>query len=104
MSRNNDDIFNLRNLAMERRQAREKLKGNATETKERFRPSNLVEEAKDKALDQVLKTSKTAVDGVKAHPGITATVAATATLIALRKPLAKLITDHRATNDNPTEE
>ncbi|MEP2381161.1 hypothetical protein, partial [Parasphingorhabdus sp.] len=76
MTANNDDIFNLRELAIERDQARENLKGNIVETKERIRPGNLVQDAKSKAVDQMQKTGKTAVDTVKSNPGITASVVA----------------------------
>lgn len=91
MTANNDDIFNLRELAIERDNARENLKGNFVETKERIRPGNLVQDAKSKAVDQIQKTGKTAVDTVKSNPGITASVVAAAALVAMRKPLSRFV-------------
>lgn len=100
MTGNNDDIFNLRELAIGRDQARENLKGNFAETKERIRPGNLVQDAKSKAVDQMQKTGKNAVETVKSNPGIAASVVAAAALVALRKPLSRLVSGQFRDNEN----
>ncbi|WP_108809949.1 hypothetical protein [Sphingorhabdus sp. Alg231-15] len=99
MTQKNDDIFKLRNLAIEKKEAMENVKEDISETKERLKPANLIQEAKDKALDRVQKTGETALQGVKDNPGKVATVAAAATLLALRKPLTNYFTNRKAAND-----
>ncbi|MEO9600667.1 hypothetical protein [Parasphingorhabdus sp.] len=104
MPQNNDDIFSLRNLAMERDQARENLQDNGAETKERLKPSNLIAEAKLKAADSVKKAGQSAINGMRQNPGITATVAATATLIAMRRPIAKLVAKQKTAETDKIED
>ena len=104
MTQNNDDIFSLRNLAIERDEARENLKDNFSETKERVRPSNLIQEAKSKALDQVQKTGKGAVATVKENPAITASVIAAAALVALRKPISQFMSNRAKSPDTEHSE
>jgi hypothetical protein len=104
MARNNDEIFSLRRLAMDRKQARENLRIGTSAAKERLRPSNLVEEAKTKAADQASKAGQIAIKEIKAHPVISATVAATATLIAMRRPIARLITNNKPSEPDQIEE
>lgn len=104
MPKNNDDISSLRTLALNRTQARENLKHDTAATRERLKPSNLMAEAKSKAAARVRKTGEGAINGIRAHPGITATVAATATLIAMRRPIAKLIANHQKSRLDQTEE
>ena len=104
MPQNNDEIFSLRNLAMDRDQARANLKNDAAETRERFKPSNLVTEAKNKAAGGVRKAGMRTLDGIRANPGLTATVAATATLIAMRRPIAKLIANRKISEPDQIEE
>ena len=104
MPRNNDDIFSLRTLAMNRDQARKNLKREAVETKERLKPASLMTEAKTKVVDQVRKAGTGAIDGIRANPGLSATVAATATLIAMRRPIAKLIANHKMSETDAIEE
>lgn len=104
MPRNNDEIFNLRNLAMERDLARKNLKRETAETKERFKPANLMAEAKVKAAKGVRKAGAHAVSSIRANPALTATVAATATLIAMRKPIARLIANRNISDPDPVEE
>ncbi len=99
MTQKNDDIFKLRNLAIEKTEARESLKEDISQTKERLRPANLVQEAKDKALNRVQKTSESALQGVKDNPGKVASVAAVAALIALRKPLTNYFANRGAGYD-----
>lgn len=99
MNQKNDDIFKLRNLAIEKSEARESLKDDISQTKERLRPANLIQEAKGKALNRVQKTGETALQGVKDNPGKIASVAAAAALIALRKPLTNYFANRRADND-----
>lgn len=99
MTQKNDDIFKLRNLAIEKQEALENLSDDFTETKERLRPANLMQEAKDKALDRVQKTGESALQGVKDNPGKVATVAAAATLLALRKPLTNYFANRGADDD-----
>ncbi|WP_422343856.1 hypothetical protein [Parasphingorhabdus sp.] len=99
MTQKNDDIFKLRNLAIEKKEAREILNEDVSNTKERLRPANLIQEAKDKALDRVQKTGESALQGVKDNPGKIASVAAAATLLALRKPLTNYFANRRADND-----
>jgi hypothetical protein len=99
MTQKNDDIFKLRNLAIEKKEARENLNEDVSNTKERLRPANLIQEAKDKALDRVQKTGESALQGVKDNPGKVASVAAAATLLALRKPLTNYFASRRADND-----
>ncbi|PHR16843.1 MAG: hypothetical protein COA41_13790 [Sphingopyxis sp.] len=98
MPTNNDEIFNLRTLAIERDLARTNLKRETAAAKERFKPSNLVEEAKTKASKSVRQAGGKAIDEIKANPVLSATVAATAMLIAMRRPIARLIS-----NRNPSE-
>ena len=95
MTQNNDDIFRLRSLAIEKKQARENVRQELSDTKERLRPANLIQEAKDKTLDRVQKAGEDALQGVKNHPGKVATVAAAAALVALRKPLTKHYTKRK---------
>jgi len=104
MPRNKDEIFSLQTLAIDRELARKNLKRDTTAAKERFTPSNLVEEAKTKASRRVRQAGQSAVDGVRAHPFLTATVAATATLIAMRKPIAKLIANRKPSEPDAIEE
>lgn len=104
MPRKNDEIFHLRELAMDRVRARKTLKQDTAEARERFKPSNLISEAKTKASARVRKAGASAIDGIRANPGLTATVAATATLIAMRKPIAKLIASRRISDPDPIEE
>ncbi len=102
MPKNNDDISSLRARAMDRTQARENLKQETAAARERLKPSNLMTEAKSKAAARVRKTGKSAVSGIRAHPGITATVAATATLIAMRRPIARLIANRQKSRPDQT--
>ncbi len=104
MPKHNDEIVSLRDRAIKRDLARENLQGHAAETRERLKPSNLVAEARSKAVGRVRSAGNSAINGMRAHPGITATVAATATLIAMRKPIAKLIANHRQSKPEETEE
>ena len=104
MTQNNDDIFRLRSLAMEKQQAREVLRQDLSDTKERLRPSNLIREAKDKTLDGVLNASETAIQGVKDNRGKVATVAAAAAIVALGKPLAKHYTNRKAAKRPDTDD
>lgn len=99
MTQKNDEIFKLRNLAIDKQEKREHLKEDFAETRERLRPANLIQEAKDKALDRVQKTGESALQTVKDNPGKVASVAAAATLLALRKPLTNYFTSHKADND-----
>lgn len=100
MNQKNDDIFKLRNLAIEKKEARDNLREDFSETKERLRPANLLQEAKDKALDRVQKTGESALQGVKDNPGKVASVAAAATLLALRKPLTNYFTNRKTDSDS----
>lgn len=104
MTQSNDDIFSLRNLAIEREEARENLKDNFSETKERVRPSNLIQEAKTKALDRVQKTGKDAVETVKANPAVTVSVIAAAALVALRKPITQFMSNRTKLSDSTGSE
>lgn len=104
MARNNDEIFSLRNLSIDRDQARANLKRDTAAARERLKPSNLLSEAKGKAADRVRKAGQGAINGVRAHPGLTATVAATATLIAMRRPIARLIANHKKSEPDQIEE
>ncbi len=104
MAKNNDEIFSLRSLSIDRDQARENLKQDTAATRERLKPSNLMAEAKGKAAKRVRKAGESAISGVRAHPGITATVAATATLIAMRRPIARLIASQKKSGPEQTEE
>tara|TARA_R110002033_G_scaffold19427_2_gene49851 strand:- start:458 stop:775 length:318 start_codon:yes stop_codon:yes gene_type:complete len=104
MPNNNDDIFSLRALSIDRDQARENLKQDTAATRERLKPSNLMAEAKGKAAQRVRKAGESAVNGVRAHPGITATVAATATLIAMRRPIARMMARQKKTEPDQIEE
>lgn len=106
MTQNNDDIFRLRSLAIEKKQARDTLRQDLSDTKERLRPSKLIREAKDKTLDGVLNAGEVAIQGVKDNPGKVASVAAAAALVALGKPLVGFYTNRKAANiaDNETEE
>ncbi len=104
MAKNNDEIFSLRTLSMDRDQARENLKQDTAATKERLKPSNLMAEAKGKAAQRVRKAGESAISGMKANPGITATVAATATLIAMRRPIARLMAKQKKTEPDQIEE
>jgi hypothetical protein len=104
MSRTNDEIFSLRSLAMNRAEARKNLKLDTAATRERLKPSNLVAEAKSKAADRVGDAGRKATKGLKAHPAITATVAATAALIAMRRPIARLIANQKKSPSDQIEE
>lgn len=99
MTQKNDDIFKLRNLAIEKEQARQNVKSDLSKTRERLRPSNLIQEAKYKAIEKVQKTGETALQGVKDNPGKVATVAAAAALLALRKPVTNYLANRSADND-----
>lgn len=99
MTQKNDDIFKLRNLAIEKAQARENVKDDISQTKERLRPANLIQEAKDKALERVQKTGETALQGVKDNPGKVASIAAAAAVLALRKPVTNYLANRSADND-----
>ncbi|MEW4466766.1 hypothetical protein AB1K62_02900 [Parasphingorhabdus sp. JC815] len=96
MTQNNDDIFRLRSLAIEKKLARDNVRKELSDTKERLRPANLIQEAKDKTLDRIQKVSEDALQGVKDHPGKVATVATAAALMALRKPLTKHYSKRKA--------
>ena len=96
MTPNNDDIFSLREVAIARNAARESLRENIAETKDRVKPKNLMREAKDNALNKAQDAGKTAVETVKSNPGITASVIAAAALVTLRKPLTRLIAGRSA--------
>jgi len=104
MPKNNDDIFSLRSLAMDRDLARRNLKRDTQETRERLKPSNLVAEARSKVAGRVRRAGSDAISGIRANPGLTATVAATATLIAMRKPIAKLFARRTTSEPDSTEE
>jgi len=104
MPKNNDEIFSLRNLAIDRDQARANLKRDTAETRTRLKPANLMTEAKNKAADRVRKAGVTAIDGIRSNPGLSATVAATATLIAMRRPITKLIANRKISEPDQTEE
>lgn len=104
MPRDNDEIFSLRTLAMDRDQARANLKRDTAAARIRLKPANLMTEAKTKAANRVRKAGMSAVDGIRSNPGLTATVAATATLIAMRKPIAKLIANRKMSEPDQTEE
>ncbi|WP_394700026.1 hypothetical protein [uncultured Parasphingorhabdus sp.] len=104
MPHNNDDIFSLRNLAINRDQARADLKRDTAETRERLKPANLVSEAKSKATQRMRDAGTSAVNGIRANPGLSATVAATATLIAMRKPIARLIANRKTSEPDQIEE
>lgn len=103
MTRKNDDIFSLREIAIERNAARESLRDNIAETKDRVKPQNLMREAKESALNKAQDAGKTAVETVKSNPGITASVLAAAALVTLRKPLTRLIAG-RTTRQSPDSE
>ncbi len=103
MTRKNDDIFSLREIAIERNAARENLRDNIAETKDRVKPKNLMREAKDNALNKAQDAGKTAVETVRSNPGITASVIAAAALVTLRKPLTRLIAG-RTTRQSPDSE
>ncbi|MEH6661940.1 MAG: hypothetical protein V7679_09860 [Parasphingorhabdus sp.] len=104
MPKSNDEIFSLRNLAIDRDQARANLKRDTAETRTRLKPANLMTEAKHNAADRVRKAGMNAIDGIRANPGLSATVAATATLIAMRRPIAKLIANRKISEPDQTEE
>lgn len=104
MPKKNDEIFSLRSLAIDRNQARENLKDNTAATRKRLKPSNLLSEAKSKAAGRVRKAGESAINGMRANPGITATVAATATLIAMRRPIARLIANKKKSAPKQIEE
>ncbi|MEJ6593566.1 hypothetical protein [Parasphingorhabdus sp.] len=104
MPRKNDKILNLRNLAIDRDQALANLRKDTAETRKRLKPANLITEAKSKFARRVQKTGARAINVVRVNPGLTATVAATATLIAMRKPIAKLIANRKISEPNPIEE
>lgn len=106
MTQNNDDIFRLRSLAIEKKLARDTVRQDLSDTKERLRPANLIRDAKDKTLDRVQKVGEETLQGVKDNPGKVASVAAAAALVALRKPLVKQYTKRKATGaaQNDSEE
>jgi len=104
MPNDNDEIFSLRNLAIDRDQARANLKRDTAATRKRLQPANLVTEAKNKAAGRVRKAGASAINAVRANPGITATVAATATLIAMRKPIARLIANRKTSEPDSIED
>jgi len=104
MPKTNDDIFSLRSLAIDRDLARQNLKRDTRETRERLKPANLVAEAKRKVADRARLVGSEALGGIRANPGLTATVAATATLIAMRKPIAKLIARRKNSEPDTSEE
>ena len=74
MAKTNDEIFSLRSLAMDRAQARENLKIDTAATRERLKPSSLVWEA------------------------------ATAAMIAMRRPIARLIASQKKSQPDQIEE
>lgn len=104
MPKNNDEILSLRDLALTRDQARKNLKRDTAETRIRLKPSNLMTEAKSKAAARVRKVGASAINGIRANPGLTATVAATATLIAMSKPIARLIANRKTSEPDSIEE
>ena len=104
MPRNNDDIFALRDLAHSRDMARENLKQDTAAARERLKPSNLVSEAKTMAANRARQVGESAVRGIRANLGITATVAATATLIAMRKPIGRLIASQKKSTPDQIKE
>lgn len=104
MTRKNDDIASLRALATDRARARDNLRKDSRAARERLKPSNLIAEAGNRAAARVRQVGDNAISGVRAHPGITATVAATATLIAMRRPIARLIANNRKSDPDPIEE
>ncbi|MEH6715996.1 MAG: hypothetical protein V7671_09535 [Parasphingorhabdus flavimaris] len=103
MAKTNDEIFSLRSLAMDRAQARENLKIDTAATRERLKPSSLVSEARNKATQKVGKAGQKATEGLKAHPVITATVAATAAMIAMRRPIARLIASQKKSQPDQSQ-
>jgi hypothetical protein len=104
MPTNNDEISSLRDLAKDRDQARQNLRRGTTETRERLKPSNLLTEARHNAAQRIRKAGTSAIRGIRANPGLTATVAATATLIAMRKPIARLIANRKLPKPESIEE
>ncbi|MEP2989026.1 MAG: hypothetical protein ABJN65_03755 [Parasphingorhabdus sp.] len=95
MSKQNDDIFRLRELAIERDEARENLKENAADTKDKFKPVNLAKRAGKVAVKNAKSGSEKVSQSVKEKPVVAASVAATvvaaATIAAFHKPIGKLI-------------
>jgi|GEM_PF-800891 len=104
MPKNNDEISNLRDLATDRDQARKNLQRDTAETRRRLKPANLMAEARSKSTQRVRKAGASAISGIRSNPGITATVAATATLIAMRKPIARLIANRKLSEPESIEE
>ena len=92
---NNDDIFRLRELAVEREEARETLKENAEDTKEKLKPGNLAKRAGRVAVEQAKVSGEKVSETVKRNPAISASLAATiltaGAVAAFRKPIGKFI-------------
>jgi hypothetical protein len=95
MSKQNDDIFRLRELAIERDEARASLKDNAADTKEQFKPVNLAKRAGKAAVKNAISGGEKVSDTVKEKPVVAASVAASvvaaATIAAFHKPIGKMI-------------
>lgn len=95
MSKQNDDIFRLRELAIERDEARDNLKDNAADTKEKLKPVNLAKRAGKVAVQNAKSGGGKVTDTVKEKPVVAASVAASvvaaATIAAFHKPIGKMI-------------
>lgn len=95
MSKQNDDIFRLRELAIERDEARENLKENAADTKDKFKPVNLAKRAGKVAIENAKSGGEKVSETVKEKPVVAASVAASvvaaATIAAFHKPIGKMI-------------
>lgn len=91
MTKRNDDVFSLRQLSIEREQARRDVRENIAQTKERIQPANLMQDVKNKAIGKAVETTDNTMALAKRNPGKIASIAAVATLFAFRKPLAKYI-------------
>lgn len=95
MSKQNDDIFRLRELAIDRDEARENLKDNAADTKDKFKPANLAKRAGKIAVKNVKSGGEKVSETVKEKPVVAASVAASvvaaAAIAAFHKPIGKLI-------------
>jgi len=91
----NDDIFRLRELAIERDDARQELKENIADTKEKLKPVNLAKRAGKVAADKAKVGGEKVTGSVKRNPAISASLAATilaaGTVAAFRKPIGKFI-------------
>lgn len=93
----NDDIFRLRELSMDRDQAREVLKDNAVDTKEKLKPANLAKRAGKIAAKKAKSGGEKVSGSVKRNPAISVSLAATiltaGAVAAFRKPIGKFIGD-----------